>query len=125
MLLNLVDNVTYPNISSTDHVHQYQIVTNSVSFFLESMFQTIAAKVQASLAKANQVATETFSCMKTVRSFANEDGETERYRLQLDDTYALNKKEAAAYAASTWANSVSYIKRAMVSYMFINAVLLM
>ncbi|KAG8009814.1 Antigen peptide transporter 1 [Nibea albiflora] len=69
--------------------------------------QTIAAQVQASLAKANQVATETFSCMKTVRSFANEDGETERYRLQLDETYALNKKEAAAYAASTWANSMA------------------
>uniref|UniRef100_A0A8C4E4M7 Antigen peptide transporter 1 n=1 Tax=Dicentrarchus labrax TaxID=13489 RepID=A0A8C4E4M7_DICLA len=69
--------------------------------------QTIAAKVQESLAKANQVATETFSCMKTVRSFANEDGETERYRQRLDDTYALNKKEAAAYAASTWANSMT------------------
>lgn len=71
------------------------------------MCQTIAVKVQESLAKANQVATETFSCMKTVRSFANEDGETERYRRRLEDTYALNKKEAAAYAASTWANSVS------------------
>uniref|UniRef100_A0A7N8WV16 Antigen peptide transporter 1 n=1 Tax=Mastacembelus armatus TaxID=205130 RepID=A0A7N8WV16_9TELE len=69
--------------------------------------QTIAVKVQESLAKANQVATETFSCMKTVRSFANEDGETERYRQRLDDTYALNKKEAAAYAASTWANSMT------------------
>lgn len=67
----------------------------------------MATKVQESLAKANQVATETFSCIKTVRSFANEDGETERYRRRLDDTYALNKKEAAAYAASTWANSVS------------------
>ncbi|KAM6994741.1 antigen peptide transporter 1 [Tautogolabrus adspersus] len=72
-----------------------------------SFHQKIAAKVQASLAKANQVATETFSCMKTVRSFANEDGETERYRRQLDDTYALNKQEAAAYAASTWANSMT------------------
>ncbi|XP_070823564.1 antigen peptide transporter 1 [Chaetodon trifascialis] len=69
--------------------------------------QTIAKKVQESLAKANQVATETFSCMKTVRSFANEDGETERYRQQLDDTYALNKMEAAAYAASTCTNSMS------------------
>uniref|UniRef100_A0AAX7TMW8 Transporter 1, ATP-binding cassette, sub-family B (MDR/TAP) n=1 Tax=Astatotilapia calliptera TaxID=8154 RepID=A0AAX7TMW8_ASTCA len=67
--------------------------------------QTIAVQVQESLAKANQVATETFSNMKTVRSFANEDGETEKYRLRLEDTYALNKKEAAAYAASTWANS--------------------
>uniref|UniRef100_A0A7N6AD47 Antigen peptide transporter 1 n=1 Tax=Anabas testudineus TaxID=64144 RepID=A0A7N6AD47_ANATE len=69
--------------------------------------QTIAAKVQESLAKANQVATETFSSIKTVRSFANEDGETERYRQRLEDTYALNKKEAAAYAASTWASSMT------------------
>ncbi|XP_047455675.1 antigen peptide transporter 1 [Mugil cephalus] len=69
--------------------------------------QTIARKVQESLAKANQVATETFSSMKTVRSFANEDGETERYRRRLDDTYALNKMESAAYAASTWANSMT------------------
>ncbi|XP_037532638.1 antigen peptide transporter 1 [Nematolebias whitei] len=69
--------------------------------------QTIAVKVQESLAKANQVATETFSCMKTVRSFANEDGETEKYRKRLEDTYSLNKKEAVAYAASTWANSMT------------------
>ncbi|XP_074508784.1 antigen peptide transporter 1 isoform X1 [Sebastes fasciatus] len=69
--------------------------------------QTIAVKLQESLAKANQVATETFSCMKTVRSFANEDGETEKYRRRLEDTYALNKKEAVAYAASTWANSMT------------------
>uniref|UniRef100_UPI0037E78BDD antigen peptide transporter 1 n=1 Tax=Semicossyphus pulcher TaxID=241346 RepID=UPI0037E78BDD len=69
--------------------------------------QSIAVKVQQSLANANQVATETFSCMKTVRSFANEDGMTERYRGKLEDTYALNKQEAAAYAASTWANSMA------------------
>lgn len=69
--------------------------------------QTISVKVQESLAKANQVATETFSSMKTVRSFANEDGETERYKQRLEDTYALNKKEAAAYAASTWASSMT------------------
>ena len=71
------------------------------------MLQKLSAEVQESLAKANQVATEVFSSIKTVRSFANEDGETERYRKQLDDTFDLNKKEAAAYACSTWANSVS------------------
>ncbi|XP_062255496.1 antigen peptide transporter 1 [Platichthys flesus] len=70
-------------------------------------YQSIAVKVQESLAKANQVATETFSNMKTVRSFANEDGETERYRRQLEDTYSLNKKEAVGYAASTWSNSIT------------------
>lgn len=69
--------------------------------------QVISVKVQESLATANQVATETFSNMKTVRSFANEDGETKRYGRQLEETYGLNKKEAAAYALSTWANSMS------------------
>ncbi|XP_072249683.1 antigen peptide transporter 1 [Leuresthes tenuis] len=69
--------------------------------------QTIAVMVQESLAKANQVATETFSCMKTVRSFANEEGETEKYRQRLQDTYNLNKQESAAYAASTCANSMT------------------
>lgn len=69
--------------------------------------QIIATQLQESLAKANQVATETFSNMKTVRSFANEDGETERYRRSLDHTYGLNKKEALAYSATTWANSMT------------------
>ncbi|XP_056330772.1 antigen peptide transporter 1 [Danio aesculapii] len=70
-------------------------------------YQKLSVQVQDSLAKANEVATETFSSMKTVRSFANEDGETERYRKCLEDTFALNKVEAAAYAVSTWTNSMS------------------
>ncbi|RXN24583.1 antigen peptide transporter 1 [Labeo rohita] len=75
--------------------------------FSGQFYQKLSKQVQESLAKANDVATETFSSMKTVRSFANEDGETERYRKCLEDTYALNKVEAAAYAASTWTNSMS------------------
>uniref|UniRef100_A0A672SFG4 Antigen peptide transporter 1 n=1 Tax=Sinocyclocheilus grahami TaxID=75366 RepID=A0A672SFG4_SINGR len=75
--------------------------------FSGQFYQKLSVQVQESLAKANDVATETFSSMKTVRSFANEDGETERYRKCLEDTYALNKVEAAAYAASTWTNSMS------------------
>lgn len=63
--------------------------------------------MQNSLARANAVATETFSSIKTVRSFANEDGETQRYKQRLEETYSLNKQEAAAYAASTCTNSVS------------------
>nr|AAD53033.1 TAP1 protein [Oncorhynchus mykiss] len=70
-------------------------------------YQELGAKVQKSLAQANDVATETFSSMKTVRSFANEEGETEHYRKRLEKTYSLNKEEAAAYAASTWTNSMS------------------
>uniref|UniRef100_A0A8C6T993 Transporter 1, ATP-binding cassette, sub-family B (MDR/TAP) n=1 Tax=Neogobius melanostomus TaxID=47308 RepID=A0A8C6T993_9GOBI len=75
--------------------------------FLGQFRQSISVQVQESLAKSNQAATETFSNMKTVRSFANEDGETRRYGNSLDHTYHLNKKEAAAYSATTWANSMT------------------
>ncbi|MBN3281379.1 TAP1 protein, partial [Polyodon spathula] len=70
-------------------------------------YQNLSVRVQESLAKANAVAMETFSSMKTVRSFANEGGEAERYRDKLEETYWLNKIEAAAYAASSWTNSLS------------------
>ncbi|KAL4646801.1 antigen peptide transporter 1 [Arapaima gigas] len=70
-------------------------------------YQSLSVKVQESLARANDVAMETFSSMKTVRSFANEEGETERYKKKLEETYSLNKTEAAAYAVSTWTNSLS------------------
>ncbi|XP_077576829.1 antigen peptide transporter 1 [Stigmatopora nigra] len=75
--------------------------------FTAQFYQEISVKVQDSLAKANQVASETFSCIKTVKSFANEDGETERYRRCVEDTYTLNKQEALAYAGSTSANSMT------------------
>ncbi|KAG7283359.1 hypothetical protein CRUP_000885 [Coryphaenoides rupestris] len=70
-----------------------------------SFHQTLSKKVQECVAQANQVATETFSNMKTVRSFANEDGENKRYEEQLDAIYTLNKQESLAYGASNWANS--------------------
>uniref|UniRef100_A0A8C4RUU4 Transporter 1, ATP-binding cassette, sub-family B (MDR/TAP) n=1 Tax=Erpetoichthys calabaricus TaxID=27687 RepID=A0A8C4RUU4_ERPCA len=70
-------------------------------------YQKLSVKVQTSLAEANKVATEVFSCIKTVRSFANEDGEAKRYSDMLEETYKLNKIEAVAYAVSTWTNSLS------------------
>ncbi|MBN3314024.1 TAP1 protein, partial [Atractosteus spatula] len=69
--------------------------------------QSLSVRVQESLAKANHIALQAFSSMKTVRSFANEQGEARRYAQRLDDTYRLNRIEAAAYALSTWTNSVS------------------
>ncbi|XP_061918708.1 antigen peptide transporter 1 [Entelurus aequoreus] len=75
--------------------------------FTGGFSQTLSVKVQESLAKANQVATESFSCIKTVKSFANEDGETERYRRAMEDTYNLHKKEAALYGVTTSANILS------------------
>ncbi|KAK3540809.1 hypothetical protein QTP86_001968 [Hemibagrus guttatus] len=75
--------------------------------FSGKFYQTHAVKVQDSLAKSNSVATETFSSIKTVKSFANEDGESGRYKKCLEHTYSLNKVEAVGYAASTWTNSMS------------------
>uniref|UniRef100_A0A8C8SR27 Transporter 1, ATP binding cassette subfamily B member n=1 Tax=Pelusios castaneus TaxID=367368 RepID=A0A8C8SR27_9SAUR len=69
--------------------------------------QSLAQRVQESLAKANEVAVETFQAMATVRSFANEDGAARRYGERLQETFRLNKQEAAAYAASMWTNSLS------------------
>ncbi|KAM4642646.1 antigen peptide transporter 1 isoform 1-T2 [Discoglossus pictus] len=69
--------------------------------------QNLAVQTQESLSKANQVALETFSNMKTVRSFANEDWECQRYEQRLHDTYQLNKKEALMYGFSAVANSFS------------------
>nr|XP_009665732.1 PREDICTED: uncharacterized protein LOC104139336 [Struthio camelus australis] len=66
----------------------------------------LARRVQESLARANEVALETFQAMATVRSFANEDGAAGCYRRRLHDTYRLHKQEAIAYAASTWTSSV-------------------
>lgn len=78
---------------------------NMTHFFLP--LQAISKNVQECIGRANQVAMETFSNMKTVRCFANEDGEIKRYEQKLDAIYALNKTEAFAYAVSTWADSVS------------------
>ncbi|XP_043939235.1 ABC-type oligopeptide transporter ABCB9-like [Protopterus annectens] len=69
----------------------------AISALSAKCHQKLAAEVQDSLAKANDVATETFSSIKTVRSFANEDGEAERYSKKLQDVYQLKNKEASVF----------------------------
>ena len=76
------------------------------SFFCQ---QKLSTKVQDSLADANKVAEEACSTMKTVRSFANEVGETARYAASLDKTYQLNKKQAVLYAGFVWVTQVRYL----------------
>ncbi|KAG9471741.1 hypothetical protein GDO78_023180 [Eleutherodactylus coqui] len=69
--------------------------------------QSLATRIQESLSKVQQAAQETFSNMRTVRSFANEDGECLRYEGKLDVTYQLNKIEAMAYCWTMVANNFS------------------
>ncbi|XP_051009526.1 antigen peptide transporter 1 [Acomys russatus] len=74
---------------------------------LGKVHQSLAVKVQDSLAKSSQVAIEALSAMPTVRSFANEEGEAQKFRQKLEEMKTLNKKEALAYIAEVWTTSIS------------------
>lgn len=82
-----------------------------VMWIFASLFkiQKLSKKVQTSLANANIVAEETVSSLKTVRSFANEEGERKSYWNKLRITYLLRKKEAVAYGFFSVISSVSWI----------------
>ncbi|KAL6085032.1 hypothetical protein STEG23_037949 [Scotinomys teguina] len=69
--------------------------------------QSLQAKVQESLAESTQVAIEALSAMPTVRSFANEEGEAQKFKRKLEEMQTLNKKEALAYVAELWITSIS------------------
>ncbi|WAR01939.1 ABCB9-like protein [Mya arenaria] len=58
----------------------------------------LAEKVQNSLAEANNVAEEDCSTMRTVRSFANETGEVQRYADKLAETFKLNMRQGFMYS---------------------------
>jgi len=44
--------------------------------------------------------------MRTVRSFATEDHETQRYADKMAVTYGLNKTQAVIYAGFVWCSMV-------------------
>lgn len=69
-------------------------------------FQWLSENVQTSIAKANEVAEEVISAMRTVRSFANENGVKKEYAEKLDATYSLKLKESVAYGGYTCCNEV-------------------
>nr|XP_008510776.1 PREDICTED: antigen peptide transporter 1-like [Equus przewalskii] len=69
--------------------------------------EVLAAQVRKSLAESSQVAIEVLSAMPTVRSFANEEGEAQKFRQKLQEMKTLNKNEALAYAVNLWTTSVS------------------
>jgi ABC-type multidrug transport system fused ATPase/permease subunit len=52
-----------------------------------------ARAVQDALAAANQVAQETFSCIRTVISFASEQQEYQKYKERIDHQYDLNVRQ--------------------------------
>ncbi|XP_067862440.1 ATP-binding cassette sub-family B member 9 [Heptranchias perlo] len=77
-----------------------------VSKLYGKYYKGLARQVQDALGKANNIAEETMSSMKTLRSFATEQTELKLYKEKLHDVYKLNKKEALAYACYTWSSSL-------------------
>ncbi|XP_006860609.1 PREDICTED: antigen peptide transporter 1 [Chrysochloris asiatica] len=69
--------------------------------------QLLAVRVQESLAESSQVAVEVLSAMPTVRSFANEEGENQRFRQKLEEMKTLGQQEALAYTVNSWTTSMS------------------
>ncbi|XP_062399139.1 ATP-binding cassette sub-family B member 9 isoform X1 [Sardina pilchardus] len=78
-----------------------------VSKIYGEYYKKLTKEVQTSLAQANKVAEETISAMRTVRSFANEEQESESYYSKLLDMFQLNKKQALAYACFMWSSCIS------------------
>ena len=68
--------------------------------------QNLAKKRQESYAKANNVPEECLSSMRTVRSFANEKAELQRFDLKLRHTLKIIKLKATIYGAWMSSNTV-------------------
>ncbi|XP_041079715.1 ATP-binding cassette sub-family B member 9 isoform X2 [Polyodon spathula] len=80
-----------------------------VSKFYSKYYKRLAREVQDALAKANNIAEETVSAMKTVRSFANEEAEAGVYWEKLQQMYKLNRTQALAYACYMCSSSLTVL----------------
>ncbi|XP_017565206.1 ATP-binding cassette sub-family B member 9 [Pygocentrus nattereri] len=78
-----------------------------VSKLYGDYYKKLTKDVQTSLAHANKLAEETISAMRTVRSFANEEQESNSYYERLLEVFRLNKKQALAYACFMWSTCIS------------------
>ena len=70
-------------------------------------YRKLSEKVQNSLAVANESAEEAISCMRTVRSFAAEEEEVNRYADCLKKTYDIRRKEAILVCVYRWSTEIT------------------
>jgi len=69
------------------------VVVLGATFYGRAL-RVVSREVQDALARSSEVAEETLSGIRTVRSFAREDQEQARYGGEIDETFALAKKRA-------------------------------
>ncbi|VDK79358.1 unnamed protein product [Cylicostephanus goldi] len=81
------------------------------SFFSPSesapLFQRLSESTQNTVAKANQIAAEVLSTMRTVRSFACEKREVNRFSNTLSNVLKFDKKRSLASAGYTWSCDIA------------------
>uniref|UniRef100_A0A0N5AN58 ABC-type antigen peptide transporter n=1 Tax=Syphacia muris TaxID=451379 RepID=A0A0N5AN58_9BILA len=69
-------------------------------------YDMLTERTQAKVADANDVAEEVLSTMRTVRSFACETDEADRYYMKLTDILRITKLKAVAYIGFLWVNEL-------------------
>lgn len=70
-------------------------------------YRKLSAKVQAYMAEANSVAEESLSTIRTVRSFANEDGEIRAYGYKLRHMLKYKIRQSLVYTTYDWAVKIA------------------
>uniref|UniRef100_A0A915AK02 Uncharacterized protein n=1 Tax=Parascaris univalens TaxID=6257 RepID=A0A915AK02_PARUN len=68
-------------------------------------YDKLAERTQSTVAGANEIADEVMSTMRTVRSFACESRESDRFEKSLDDVVKISKKKSISFIGFTWVNA--------------------
>ncbi|CAJ0594133.1 unnamed protein product [Cylicocyclus nassatus] len=71
-----------------------------------SYYDYLSERTQTAIADSNDVAEEVLSTMRTVRSFACENVEGDRFYLKLTHTLAITKTKAIAYVGFLWVSEL-------------------
>nr|QUF59444.1 ATP-binding cassette transporter Abcb9 [Brachionus angularis] len=79
----------------------------SVGKFYGEYYKKLSVKVQKCMAESNDVAEQTLSTIRTVRSFANEDGEFLSYSLKLKDMLKYKIRQALLFTTYDWAVKIA------------------
>ncbi|VDM40294.1 unnamed protein product, partial [Toxocara canis] len=65
----------------------------------------LSERMQSTIATSNQIAEEVMSTMRTVRSFACESRESQRFENSLDEVVQISKKKSAFFVGFMWVDA--------------------
>lgn len=79
----------------------------SIGKLYGNYYKKLSTQVQKHMADANHVAEESLSTIRTVRSFANEDGEMYSYTTELKKMLRVKIKQACVFTTYDWAVKIA------------------